>query len=91
MTNEEINNSECSEEESQGIDIYEEIRKEIQRVIDSENPNDKGQDDWEQYHYTDEERYEDINEEYYQKAEEFYDQYYRQKEADKHQDHDTAE
>ena len=45
MTNEEINNSECSEGESQGIDIYEEIKKEIQRVIDSENPNDKGQDD----------------------------------------------
>ena len=44
MTNEEINNSECSEGESQGIDIYEEIKKEIQRVIDSENPNDKGQD-----------------------------------------------
>ena len=91
MTNEEINNSECSEGESQGIDIYKEIRKEIQRVIDSENPNDKGQDDWEQYHYTDEERYEDINEEYYQKAEVFYHEYYRQKEADKHQDHDTAE
>ena len=91
MTNEEINNSECSEEESQGIDIYKEIRKEIQRVIDSENPNDKGQDDWEQYHYTDEERYEDINEEYYQRAEDFYDQYYRQKEADKQQDHNTTE
>ena len=45
MTNEEINNSECSDGESQGIDIYEEIKKEIQRVIDSENPNDKGQDD----------------------------------------------
>ena len=44
MTNEEINNTECSDGESQGIDIYEEIKKEIQRVIDSENPNDKGQD-----------------------------------------------
>tara|TARA_R100001509_G_scaffold126926_1_gene80387 strand:- start:34 stop:261 length:228 start_codon:yes stop_codon:yes gene_type:complete len=44
MTNEEINNSECSEGESQGVNIYEEIKKEIQRVIDSENPNDKGQD-----------------------------------------------
>ena len=44
MTNEEINNSECTDGESQGIDIYEEIKKEIQRVIDSENPNDKGQD-----------------------------------------------
>ena len=84
-------NSKGTEEESQGIDIYEEIRKEIQRVIDSENPNDKGQDDWEQYHYTDEERYEDINEEYYQKAEEFYQEYYRQKEADKHQDLNSTE
>ena len=37
MINEEINDSECSEEESQGIDIYEEIRKEIQRYIDSED------------------------------------------------------
>ena len=37
MTNEEINDSECTEEESQGIDIYEEIRKEIQRYIDSED------------------------------------------------------
>tara|TARA_Y100001978_G_scaffold57136_1_gene51410 strand:- start:642 stop:785 length:144 start_codon:yes stop_codon:yes gene_type:complete len=38
-------NSKGTEEESQRIDIYEEIRKEIQRVIDSENPNEKGQDD----------------------------------------------
>jgi len=45
MTNEEINNSERTEGESQGVNIYEEIKKEIQRVIDSENPNDKGQDD----------------------------------------------
>ena len=37
MTNEEINDSECTEEESQGIDIYEEIRKEIQRYIDTED------------------------------------------------------
>ena len=44
MTNEEINNSERTEGESQGVNIYEEIKKEIQRVIDSENPNDKGQD-----------------------------------------------
>ena len=44
MTNEEINNSEGTEGESQGVNIYEEIKKEIQRVIDSENPNDKGQD-----------------------------------------------
>ena len=50
MTNEEINNSECSDGESQGIDIYEEIKKEIQRVIDSENPNDKGQDHLEEYY-----------------------------------------
>ena len=84
-------NSNSTEEESQGIDIYEEIRKEIQRVIDSENPNDKGQDDWEQYHYTEEERYEDINEEYYQRAEEFYQEYYRQKEEDKYKDHNPTE
>ena len=44
MTNEEINNSERTEGESQGVNIYDEIKKEIQRVIDSENPNDKGQD-----------------------------------------------
>ena len=44
MTNEEINHSEGTEGESQGVNIYEEIKKEIQRVIDSENPNDKGQD-----------------------------------------------
>ena len=44
MTNEEINNSEGTEGESQGVNIYDEIKKEIQRVIDSENPNDKGQD-----------------------------------------------
>ena len=87
MTNDR-KNSKGTEEESQGIDIYKEIRKEIQRVIDSENPNFKGQDDIE---YTDAERYEDINEEYYQRAEDFYDQYYRQKEADKQQDHDTTE
>ena len=91
MTNNDRKNSKCSEEESQGIDIYEEIRKEIQRVIDSENPNDKGQDDWEQYHYTDEERYEDINEEYYQRQEDFYHEYYRQKEEDKYKDHNPTE
>ena len=44
MTNEESNHSESTEGESQGVNIYEEIKKEIQRVIDSENPNDKGQD-----------------------------------------------
>ena len=44
MTNEEINHSEGTEGESQGVNIYDEIKKEIQRVIDSENPNDKGQD-----------------------------------------------
>ena len=37
--------NQSTEQESQGIDIYQEIRKEIQRVIDSENPNEKGQDD----------------------------------------------
>lgn len=47
MKNEETKDSECTEGESQGIDIYEVIRKEIQRVIDSENPNDKGKDDLE--------------------------------------------
>jgi hypothetical protein len=45
--NEEVNNSKSTEGESQGIDIYEVIRKEIQRVIDSENPNEKGKDDFE--------------------------------------------
>ena len=44
MTHEEINHSEGTEGESQGVNIYDEIKKEIQRVIDSENPNDKGQD-----------------------------------------------
>ena len=44
MTNEESNHSERTEGESQGVNIYDEIKKEIQRVIDSENPNDKGQD-----------------------------------------------
>ena len=56
MTNEEINNSECSDGESQGIDIYEEIKKEIQRVIDSENPNDKGKDDLPEPYQTYEQR-----------------------------------
>ena len=56
MTNEEINDSECTEGESQGIDIYEEIKKEIQRVIDSENPNDKGQDDLPEPYQTYEQR-----------------------------------
>ena len=83
--------NQSTEQESQGIDIYQEIRKEIQRVIESENPNDKGQDDWEQYHYTDEERYEDINEEYYQRQEDFYHEYYRQKEEDKYKDHNPTE
>ena len=50
MTNEEEHNSERTEGESQGINIYEEIKKEIQRVIDSENPNDKGQDHLEEYY-----------------------------------------
>ena len=42
--NEEIKDSEGTEGQSQGVDIYEVIRKEIQRVIDSENPNEKGKD-----------------------------------------------
>ena len=42
--NEEVKDSESTEGESQGVDIYEVIRQEIQRVIDSENPNDKGKD-----------------------------------------------
>ena len=42
--NEEVKDSESTEGQSQGVDIYEVIRKEIQRVIDSENPNDKGKD-----------------------------------------------
>ena len=42
--NEEIKDSESTEGESQGVDIYKVIRQEIQRVIDSENPNDKGKD-----------------------------------------------
>tara|TARA_B100000131_G_scaffold33733_1_gene31141 strand:- start:103 stop:240 length:138 start_codon:yes stop_codon:yes gene_type:complete len=42
--NEEIKDSESTEGESQGVDIYKVIRKEIQRVIDSENPNEKGKD-----------------------------------------------
>ena len=50
MTNEESNYSEGTEGESQGVNIYDEIKKEIQRVIDSENPNDKGQDNLEEYY-----------------------------------------
>ena len=63
MTNEEINNSKRSEEQSAGVDIYNEIRKEIERVIDTENPNNFGNDDFDQ------ENYKDI-------AEEAYDNYY---------------
>lgn len=63
MTNEEINNSKRSEEQSEGVDIYNEIRKEIERVIDTENPNNFGDDDFDQ------ENYKDI-------AEEAYDNYY---------------
>ena len=51
MTNEEINNSERSEEQSEGVDIYNEIRKEIERVIDTENPNNFGDDDFDQENY----------------------------------------
>ena len=63
MTNEEINNSKRSEEQSEGVDIYNEIRKEIERVIDTENPNNFGNDDFDQ------ENYKDV-------AEEAYDNYY---------------
>ena len=63
MTNEEINNSERSEEQSEGVDIYNEIRKEIERVIDTENPNNFGNDDFDQENYKDD-------------AEEAYDNYY---------------
>ena len=55
MTNEKINNSEGTEGESQGVNIYEEIKKEIQRVIDSENPNDKGQDHLLEFYYSESE------------------------------------
>ncbi len=62
MTNEEINHSEGTEGESQGVNIYDEIKKEIQRVIDSENPNDKGQDEydknyWERNNFLEEDFY----------------------------------
>ena len=50
MANEEINHSKGTEGESQGVNIYDEIKKEIQRVIDSENPNNKGQDHLEEYY-----------------------------------------
>ena len=50
MANEEINYSEGTEGESQGVYIYDEIKKEIQRVIASENPNDKRQDNLEEYY-----------------------------------------
>ena len=50
MANEEINHSKGTEGESQGVNIYDEIKKEIQRVIDSENPNYKGQDNLEEYY-----------------------------------------
>ena len=63
MTNEEINNSKRSEEQSEGVDIYNEIRKEIERVIDTENPNNFGDDDFDQENYKD-------------TAEEAYDNYY---------------
>tara|TARA_B100001057_G_C22789800_1_gene927137 strand:+ start:1420 stop:1641 length:222 start_codon:yes stop_codon:yes gene_type:complete len=53
MTNEEINNSKRSEEQSEGVDIYNEIRKEIERVIDTENPNNFGNDDFDQENYKD--------------------------------------
>ena len=60
--NEEVKDSEGTEGQSQGVDIYEVIRKEIQRVIDSENPNDKGQDEydknyWERNNFLEEDFY----------------------------------
>ena len=62
MTNEEINNSEGTEGESQGVNIYDEIKKESHRVIDSENPNNKGQDEydknyWERNNFLEEDFY----------------------------------
>lgn len=65
MTNEEINNSERSEEQSEGVDIYNEIRKEIERVIDTENPNDKGKDDLPEPYQTYKERNNLIPEDFY--------------------------
>ena len=53
MTNEEINNSKRSEEQSEGVDSCNEIRKEIERVIDTENPNMFGDDDFDQENYKD--------------------------------------
>ena len=47
----ESNHSEGTEGESQGVNIYDEIKKEIQRVIDSENPNDKGQDEYDKNYW----------------------------------------
>ena len=60
--NEEVKDSESTEGESQGVDIYKVIRQEIQRVIDSENPNDKGQDEydknyWERNNFLEEDFY----------------------------------
>ena len=48
--NEEVINSESTEGESQGVDIYKGIRQEIHRVIDWENPNEKGQDHLEEFY-----------------------------------------
>ena len=62
MTNEESNHSEGTEGESQGVNIYDEIKKEIQRVIDSENPNNKGQDDYDKNYR---ERNDFISEDFY--------------------------
>ena len=64
MTNEEINDSECTEEESQGIDIYEEIRKEIQRYIDSEDEEqvqDLYESIWDKNYYESQSEGRDIN------------------------------
>jgi hypothetical protein len=65
MTNEEEYNSERTEGESQGVNIYDEIKKEIQRVIDSENPNDKGQDNLPEPYQTYEQRNDLLPEDFY--------------------------
>ena len=54
--NEEVKDSEGTEGQSQGVDIYKVIRQEIQRVIDSENPNEKGKDDLPEPYQTYEQR-----------------------------------
>ena len=38
--------NQSTEQESQGVDIYQEITKAINDLIKEENPNNKGQDDY---------------------------------------------